>query len=78
MSIISQLSDTTQQSKIIIFYPTHIFIPEDNDINVVQEQTLVATRTLSSTTVSDSSEFLASSTIQIRDNDTIFQTIKAQ
>ncbi len=78
MSTISQLADTTQQSKIIIFYPTHISIPQDDDTNVVQEQTLVATRVFSSTTVSDSSEFLASSIIQIRDNDTIFQTIKEQ
>lgn len=78
MSTISQLSDTTQQSKIIIFYPTHISIPQDDDTNVVQEQTLVATRVFSSTTVSDSSEFLASSIIKIRDNDTIFQTIKEQ
>ena len=78
MSTISQLADTTQQSKIIIFYPTHISIPQDDDTNVVQEQTLVATEVFSSTTVSDSSEFLASSIIQIRDNDTIFQTIKEQ
>ncbi len=78
MSTISQLADTTQQSKIIIFYPTHISIPQDDDTNVVQEQTLVVTRVFSSTTVSDSSEFLASSIIQIRDNDTIFQTIKEQ
>ncbi len=78
MSVINQLLDTQEQSKLTIFYPTIAKIDQDDiSINVIKDQILQTQRVFSSTTVNEGSEEnIFSSSIKIIEDETITTTIK--
>ncbi len=78
MSIVTELENTTKESKLIIIYPTHTIVEQDDDSNLVKQENLSAVRVFSTSAINNGNQSLASSNIQLRDNDTILTTIKAQ
>jgi|TARA_B100001094_G_scaffold311362_1_gene346920 hypothetical protein len=78
MSVINQLLDTQEESKLTIFYPTIAKIDQDDtSINIIKDQILQTQRLFSSTTVNDGSEEnIFSSNIKIIEDETITTTIK--
>lgn len=78
MSVINQLLDTQEESKLTIFYPTIAKIDQDDiSINVVKDQILQTQRVFSTTTLNEGSEEnIFSSSIKITEDKTITTTIK--
>ncbi len=78
MSVINQLLDTQEESKLTIFYPTIAKIDQDDtSINIIKDQILQTQRLFSSTTINDGSEEnIFSSNIKIIEDETITTTIK--